>query len=163
MAPFFVMNAVNGVDAFQHVFNGIVHRILASLQGQALVAHVLQGDDLAGHLLLGQLLSGDVLIFQMIRTVHAAVDAIIGQVQRREDDDPVAIKIFLDLLCQGIDLLILSSSVQSKAPLPPGGSSPSAVSLFPGSHRSAPGFPCFLGVSQCLHDLLMVDKIICTF
>ena len=78
MVAVFVMNAVNGVDAFQHVFNGIVHRILASLQRQTLVAHILQGDDLPADLVLGQLLSGDVLIFQMIRTVHAAVDAIVG-------------------------------------------------------------------------------------
>ena len=109
--PVFVLDGVDGVDAVQHVLDGAVDRVLAGLDGQALVAHVLQGDDLFLHFLLGQLLPGDVLVLLVIGTVHAAVDAVVGQVQGREDDDAVAVKGQLDLLGQAVHLLDLLGDV----------------------------------------------------
>ena len=101
----FVVYAVNRLDAVQNVFNRVVHRVLARFDGKALMAHVLQGDDLRFDLLLGQLFAGDVLILHVVRTVNTAVNAIIGQVKRGENDNAVAVKGQLDLLGNLIHLL----------------------------------------------------------
>ena len=106
--PVFMVDGVDGLDAVEDVFDGIVHRVLARFDGQALVAHVLQGDHLGADLLLGQLLPGDVLVFQMVGTVEAAVDAVIGEIQRRENHDAVAVVGHLDFfrdLVHPLDLL----------------------------------------------------------
>ena len=59
----FMFDTVNGVDAVQIVFHGVVDRILACFQRQPLVPHILKGDDLFADLLLGQLFAGDMFIF----------------------------------------------------------------------------------------------------
>ena len=102
-----VVDGVNGIDALQDVLDGVVHRVLAGLDGQALVAHVLQRDDLRAHLVLRQLPAGDVLVLQVIGAVQAAVDAVVRQVQRREHHDAVAIEGQLDLLGDLVHLLDL--------------------------------------------------------
>ena len=103
-----VVHAVDGVDALEDVLDGVVHRVLAGLDGQALVAHVLQRDHLGADLVLGQLAAGDVPVLHVIGTVHATVHAVVGQVQRREDHDAVAVEGQLDLLgdlVHALDLL----------------------------------------------------------
>ena len=62
------------------------------------MSHVLKCQNLGANLVLCQLLSGDMLIFCMIRTVNTAIDAIIGQIERRKNDNAVAIKCQLDFL-----------------------------------------------------------------
>ena len=53
-------------------------------------------------------------VFHVIGAVGTAVDTIIGQVQRGEHDDPVAIEIFFDLLGKPEDLLVLFLDVTGK-------------------------------------------------
>ena len=101
-----MMYAVDGVDALEDVLDRVVDRVLAALDGKALVAHVLQGYYLLAHLILSQLLARDGLVLEVIGAVDAAVDAVVGQVQRREDDDAVAVEGELDLLGDLIDPLL---------------------------------------------------------
>lgn len=56
------------------------------------MSHILQGDDLCPHLVLCQFFAGDVRIFAVVRTVDAAVDTVVGEVERRKQDDTVAIE-----------------------------------------------------------------------
>ena len=102
-----MLDIVNGVDGFQHIFDRIVDRILPQLDGKALVSHILQGDYFLADFVLSQLLAADMLIFQMIRAVQAAIDAVVGKVQRRKQHNAVAVVVFLDLPCQVINLLQL--------------------------------------------------------
>ena len=101
-----VLDGINGLDALQDVLDGIVHRILAGLQCQPLVAHILQGDDLPADLLLGQLLAADGMVPLMIGAVDAAVHAVIGQVQRRKKHDALSVELLLDLPGQPVHPLI---------------------------------------------------------
>ena len=96
----FVVDGIDGFDALENVFNGVVFRVLTGFDGQPLVAHVLQGDDLPGHLLLGQLLTADVLVFGVVGAVDTAVDAVVGQVQGGKQHNAVAVEFQLDLLGQ---------------------------------------------------------------
>lgn len=100
----FMVDGVYGFDTLQYVFDRVVDRIFAGLQGQPLVSHILESDDFSSDVFLGQLLSGDVLVLVMIWTVDTAVDAVVGQVQRREHDDAVAVEILFDLLGHLVDL-----------------------------------------------------------
>ena len=161
-SPVFVLDGVDGVDAVQHILDGAVDRVLAGLDGQALVAHVLQGNDLFLHLFLGQLFPGNVLVLHVIGTVQAAVDAVVREVQRREDDNAVAVKILLDLLGQGVQLLDLLGDVagQQHRGLPVG----QALAL-PGLVQNLVNerHVVFIGVGilQGVQDLLVVDKFLC--
>ena len=157
----FVFDGVDGVDAVQHILNGAVDRVLAGLDGQALVAHVLQGDDLLFHLFLGQLFPGDVLVLLMVGTVQAAVDAVVGQIQRREDDNAVAVEILFDLLGQGVQLLNLLGDVagQQHRGLPVG----QALAL-PGLVQNLVDqlqvVLVLVGIGQGVQDFLVVDKFL---
>ena len=107
----FVLDAVNCLDALENVFDRIVDRILARLNCQTLVAQILQCDDLGAHLVLGQLFARNVFVLRVIRAVNAAVDAIVGQIERRENHDAVAVKRQLDFLGQAVHLLHLFRDV----------------------------------------------------
>ena len=72
-----VVDGVNRFDALEDVLDGVVLRVLSRLDRQALVAHVLQRDDLLPDLLLRQLAARDGLVLHVIRTVHAAVHAVV--------------------------------------------------------------------------------------
>ena len=93
-----VVDAVNCVDALQNVLDRVVLGILAGLDCETLVSHILQRDDLGADLLLGQLLARDMLVLEMIRAVKTSVDAVVGQIQRRKEHDAVAVEGQLDLL-----------------------------------------------------------------
>ena len=82
--PVFVLDAVDGLDTLEDILNRVVDRILARLDSEPLVPHILQGYDLSFNLLLGQLFAGDVLVFVVVRAVGAAVDAVVGKVKRGE-------------------------------------------------------------------------------
>ncbi len=163
------MHAVDGVDAIEDVLNGVVHRVLAGLDGQPLVAHVLQRDDLGPHLLLRQLAPGDVLVFQVIGTVQAAVDAVVGQVQRREHHDAVAVEGQLDLLgdlVHPLDLLRDLAGQQHRG-LPVGQArAGAAVALLHGARLLQDLVDQLnvvlvrLGVCQRLADLRVVDELL---
>ena len=74
----FMLNRIDSLDAVQNVLYRVVYRILAGLQRQALMAHILQRDNLGTYLLLRQLFASDMLISCMVRTIYAVIDAIIG-------------------------------------------------------------------------------------
>ncbi len=98
-----VLDRIDGVDTLEDVLDRVHHRILAALDGKALVTHILQRDDLRLDLLLRQLFARNGLVLHVIRTVQTAVDAVVREVQRREDDDTVAVEGELDLLRDLID------------------------------------------------------------
>ena len=95
-----VLDAVNRLNGFQDVLNRVVYRIFARFQSQALVSHILQGNYLLPDFLLRELLPGDVLVLYMIGAIHATVDAVVGQVQRCEHHNPVAVELLLDFTGQ---------------------------------------------------------------
>ena len=64
------------------------------------MSHILQGNHLAFDFFLSQLDAGNVFVLHMIRTVHAAIDTVIGEVERGKHDDAVAIEGLFDLLGQ---------------------------------------------------------------
>ena len=105
--PVFMLDTVNCLDTVQHIFNRIVDRILARLQRQTFMSHILKRNYLPADFLLRQLLSGNVLIFHVVWTVHAAIHAVIRQIQRCKHDDPVSVEILLDLARQLKELLHL--------------------------------------------------------
>ena len=100
-----MLDRVDGLDTFEDIVNGIVHRIFAGFDREALVAHVLKGDNFLGDFFLGELLSRNMSVLSVIRTVDAAVDTVVGQIQRREHNDTVAVEILLDLFRQIIHFL----------------------------------------------------------
>ena len=156
-----VLDRIDGIDAIQNIFNGVVHRILSGFNGKPLMPHVLQGNDLPGNLLLGQLLPGNVLVLHMIGTVHTAVDAIVGQVQRGKNHDPVAVKVQLDLLRQFVYLrqLVRQLACQQHGSLPVGQTLPQLClfnDLIDQLHIRLVG----ICISQSVPDFIVVDKII---
>ena len=70
-------DAVDRVDALQDILDRVIDRILAGLDGQTLMSHILQCNDLCTDFILRQLFTGNVLIFNVIRTIYTAVDTIV--------------------------------------------------------------------------------------
>ena len=101
----FVVNVINGVDAFQNVRDRVVQRVFAGFNGKPLVSHVLQRRDLPNNVLLRQLFAGDVLVLGVIGAVGTSVDAVVGQIQRGKNDNTAAVEVQLDLPCQTVHLL----------------------------------------------------------
>ena len=159
-----VLDAVNGPDALQDVFDGVFYRMLPGFDGQPFVAHVLQRDDLRPDLLLGQLLSRDVLILTVIRTVDASVHAVIGQIQGREHDDPVAVKMLLDLFAQIKDLLydrgILAFQQRCRLLV---GQPLVLTALLQDLLHQFQIVLVLLGIGQRRPDLRIVDELFCFF
>ena len=67
------------------------------------MAHILQSDDFFSDFFLGQFLPGDVFVLMVVWTVNTAVDTVIGQIQRCEHDDTVAVEVLFDLFRQAAD------------------------------------------------------------
>ena len=110
----FVLQRINRFNRFEHVLYGVVYGVLAALQRKTLVSHVLKRRDLGGYFLLRQFFARDMLVFGVIRTVNAAVYAIVGQVKRREHNYSVAVKILLDFFRQPEKLLVDAAVVAGK-------------------------------------------------
>ena len=91
-----VFDRIDGLNRLQNVFDGVVLGVLASLEQQTLVTEVLKGNHLAGDFFLRELLADDVLIFSVIRAIGAGIHAVIGEVERRKENDAVAVDFFLD-------------------------------------------------------------------
>ena len=49
----FMLDGIDGVHAFQDVFNRIMFRIFACFNGETFVSHVLQGDHFSANFILG--------------------------------------------------------------------------------------------------------------
>ena len=91
-----VLDRIDGLNRLQNVFDGVVLWVLAGLEQQTLVTEVLKSNHLAGDFFLRELLADDVLIFCVIRAVGAGIYAVIGEVERRKENDAVAVDFFLD-------------------------------------------------------------------
>ena len=102
------LDRIDGPDGFQNVFQGVVNRVLAGFHRQALVAGADEGANLVGNLFLGQFPAGDGTVLGVVRAINTAVYTVIGQVQRREQDNAVAIKTLFDFCGQGINLFFLN-------------------------------------------------------
>ena len=101
-----VLDRVDRLDALEDVLDRIHPRVLARLDRQALVPHVLQGDHLAANLVLRELLARDVPVLGVVRAVRAAIDAVVGKIERGKEHDAVAVVGELDLSRQLKDLLV---------------------------------------------------------
>ena len=81
--------------------------ILAGLNRKALVTHILQSYYLGSDLLPGELYPCNMLVFHVIRAINAAVHAVVGEIQRRKHDYPVAVECKLYFVCKLVHLLDL--------------------------------------------------------
>ena len=156
-----MFDGIDRVNGFQNVFKRIVHRVLAGLQREPLVAHVLQGNDLGADLILRELLAGNVAVLRMIGAIQAAVDAVVGEIERRKEHNAVAVKILLDLLGQGINLLVFVLEFAGKQH----GGVAMRKALAPAclfqdgvDHRSV-GF-VRVGIGQAVQNFLVVDEFL---
>ena len=91
-----VFDRIDGLNRLQNVFDGVVLWVLAGLEQQTLVTEVLKSNHFAGDFFLRELLADDVLIFSVIRAIGAGIHAVIGEIERREENDAVAVDFFLD-------------------------------------------------------------------
>ena len=80
--------------------------VFARLDGQALVSHVLQRHHFGANLVLGKLAARDGAVLGVIWAIQAAVHAIVGKVERREQHDAVAVVGQLYLARQALYLLV---------------------------------------------------------
>ena len=69
-----------------------MYRVFSGFQCKTFVSHILKGDDFIADFLLGQLLPGNVFIFCMVWAVGTAIDAVVGEIEGREHDNPVAVE-----------------------------------------------------------------------
>ena len=112
-----MINGVDGPDAFQNVLDGSHHRIFAGLNGKAFMPHVLKGNDFLRDLFLGQFLAGHMLVLPVIGAVHAAVDAVVGKIERGEEHNAVAVEFLLYLFSEfenGLHLVRQRTGQQSR-------------------------------------------------
>jgi len=162
--PVLMLDAVNRTDALQHIFDRVVTRVLAGLQSQPLVSHVLQGDDFPADFFLRQLTPQYRLVLGMVRAIHATVHTIIGKVQRSEHHDAVAIKTLLDVACQGKHLFrqVLLPGSQQHGRLAMGKPFAKACFLQYGHDERTVVLMRF-GVCHCLTYLRVGDKLFGAF
>ena len=59
----FMLHGIDGAHRLQDVFDGVVLRIFACFDGQALMTHILQGNNLIADLFLSELPAGMVRFF----------------------------------------------------------------------------------------------------
>ena len=104
------------------------------------------------------------LIFDMIGAVGTAVDAVVGQIQRSEHDNPVAVKILFDLLRKLEDLFIFFLDLTGKQHrcFPVRKALPE-LRLFDQSVDHLYILLVLVCVGECVQNFLVVDKIIRTF
>ena len=165
-----MLDGIDRVDAVEYVLDGIVDGVLARFDGKALVPHILKGYDLLANLVLGELFPCDMLVFEVIRAVNAAVHAVIGKIERSEYDDPVAVKGELDLL-RDLEHTVYAFGVlagEQHACLAVGEpAAEAAVPLLNGARLFENGVDelivvlVFLGITEGLPDLSVVDEFLC--
>ena len=70
------------------------------------LAYADEGANFGLYFFLSKFLARDGLVLQVVRTVNASVYAVIGEVQRGEEDDSVAVELLFDFCCQIVDTLL---------------------------------------------------------
>ncbi len=154
-----VLDAVDGLDAFEDVFDRVVLRVLAGFECEPLVPHVLQGDHFGADLILGELLAADVGVRAVIGAVGAAVDAVVREVERSEHHDPVAVELLLDLHGEVADPLIFFGQFAFEEDGGFAVAEPFALlRLFEDGVDQFPVVFVGGGVSERLLDLVVVDE-----
>ena len=78
--------------------------MLASLQRQTLVAHILQGDNLAAYLLLRELTARYGSILSVVGAIYAAINAVVREIEGRKHNYAVAIDALLEASRTGAKL-----------------------------------------------------------
>ena len=165
-----MFNRINGIYTFKHIFYRIIHGILTALYGKSLMAKILKRNNLLLDLILCKLFACDVLILKMIRAIQAAVYAVVGKIERCENNNSVAIKCKLYFLSQ-LEYLFINSRIvarQQNRSLPMRKAfAEASVSLLYGTCL----FEYFLDKShivfvlvrvfQRFEDFLMVNKFLC--
>ena len=104
--PILMAYRVDGLDGFQYIFYRTHLRVLARLQGQPLVSHVLQGNHFAAYLLLCQSASGDMPVLCMVGAIYAPIRAVVREIQRGKHHDAVAIDALLQSSGNAIHTLL---------------------------------------------------------
>ena len=94
------LGVIDGVDRLQDVFEGVHNGVLASLEGNALVAHLDQRLYLGTDFVLREFLARNGLVLGMVGAIDATVDAVVGQIQRGKHHDAVAVETTLHVLGQ---------------------------------------------------------------
>ena len=87
----FVLNSINGINAFQNVFNRVVYGVFSQFQRQALMSHILQSNNFLTDFLLSHLFAEDMLVFNVVWAVNTAVYAIVGKIKRGKKHNAVAV------------------------------------------------------------------------
>ena len=157
-----VMDAVYGLDRLQDVFYRIIARVFAGFERQTLVPHILQGYDLPSDFLLGELAAGYGLVLGVVRTIYAAVHAIVGEIERCEHHDAVAVEALLYFFCQMEDAVyqIGDVALQEHGSLTVGQSA-AFRRLLKQILYQLPIVLMLRCVLQRIENLLMVDKLFC--
>ncbi len=88
---------VDGGDGLEDVLDGVVHGIFSGFECEAFVPHVLERRHFATDLILGEFAARDGFILEVVGTVHAPVYAVVGEIQRCEHDDTIAVETLFDL------------------------------------------------------------------
>ena len=101
-----VFDGIDGFHALQDVFDGVVLRIFACFDGQALMTHILQGNNLSANLFLSELPAGDGAILCVIRAIQAAFHAVVRKIQRRKKNNTITVVGQLNLVRQFFDFPI---------------------------------------------------------
>ena len=158
----FMLNRIYRFDAVENVLDRVVHRVFARLDRQPLMPHILQRNHLAADFVLRELFAADGLVFVVVRTVNAAVYAVIRQVQRREHYDTVAVEFPLDFPREREHFLvqILNIALQKHRRLAV--RQPLAVLRTLNQSVNQPAVRLILlCIAQSVHNLLIIYKLLC--
>ncbi|MNF02665.1 hypothetical protein D3C80_2018490 [compost metagenome] len=74
-------------------------RILSRFYHQPFVTQLLQHPDLIRQFLFAQLPPYKILIGMLIAAIFAVIDTIVADIQRRKQDDAVAVDLFFNDFC----------------------------------------------------------------
>jgi hypothetical protein len=100
-----VFYAVDGVYALEDILYWVDEGVFAGLKGEALVAHILERNNLGAYLFLRQFLAVDSFVLGVIGAIDTAVDAVVGEIERRKHYYAVAIETVFYLIGKGEYLL----------------------------------------------------------
>ena len=76
----FMLDGIDGMHAFQDVFNRVVLGVFACFYGKALVAHILQGNYFSANFVLRKLATRYFAVLCMVRAVQTTIHAVIRKI-----------------------------------------------------------------------------------
>ena len=157
-----MFDGVNGVDAFENVLYRIVFRVFAGFERQAFVSHILQGNDLLTDFSLCKFASVYGFVFGVIGAIDTSVDAIVGQIERSEHDDAVAVEFLFDFLGKFkglfVEFRVVTFKQESRFTV---GESFAFGCLFENSFYKLFVVLMFTGIMDGVDDFVVADKFFC--